>query len=166
MKLKFIPIPLLLSLSLLISCKTTEENYRSAYEVAKARQTEGLTDREIAAMQREESLPKVVYKGDSIPLKSVYVKWVEGGAGGTALRYNVVVNSFKQQFNARSVLMRLRDAGYATPSSSKTRQAATMWPPPPPPPSTPPSPPSVPWSKPPLSLSVPLIPTSSSVPDK
>ena len=115
MKLKLTPIPLLLSLSLLISCKTTEENYRSAYEVTKARQTQGLTDREIAAMQREESLPKVVYKGDSIPLKSVYVKWVEGGAGGTALRYNVVINSFKQQFNARSVLTRLRDAGYATP---------------------------------------------------
>lgn len=112
MKLKLISIPLLLSL--LISCKTTEENYRSAYEVAKAKQTEGLTDREISAMQREEALPKVVYKGDSIPLKSVYVKWVEGGAEGSALRYNVVVNSFKQQFNARSLLTRLRDAGYAT----------------------------------------------------
>lgn len=113
--MKLIPI-LLISLPLLVSsCKTTEENYRSAYEVAKAKQTEGLTDREIAAMQREESLPKVVYKGDSIPLKSVYVKSADSGeAAVTPLRYNVVVTSFKQQFNARSVLTRLREAGYST----------------------------------------------------
>lgn len=94
------------------SCKTTEENYRNAYEVAKAKQTEGLTADEIAGLQREEAMPRTVYNGDSIPLKGMYVKHIEGGVDNKALRYNVIVASFRQQFNARSLMTRLRDNGY------------------------------------------------------
>ncbi len=94
------------------SCKTTEENYRNAYEVAKAKQTEGLTADEIARLQREEAMPRTVYNGDSIPLKGMYVKHIEGGVDNKALRYNVIVASFRQQFNARSLMTRLRDNGY------------------------------------------------------
>jgi len=65
-------------------------------------------------------MPKTVYKGDSIPLKGMYVRLVDGGmkegangsAKGVALQYNVVVGSFKQEFNARSVFDRMRNGGY------------------------------------------------------
>lgn len=94
------------------SCKTTEENYRNAYEVAKAKQTEGLSQEEIAGIRREEAMPKTVYNGDSIPLKGMYVKYIEGGVDNKAMRYNVIVASFRQQFNARSMMNRLRENGY------------------------------------------------------
>lgn len=96
----------------LTACKTTEENYRNAYETAKAKRTEGLTPEEIAGIQREEAMPKTVFKGDSIPLKGMYVKHVYGGVNNKALTYNVIVASFRQQFNAGSLMSRLRDNGY------------------------------------------------------
>lgn len=57
-------------------------------------------------------MPRTVYNGDSIPLKGMYVKHIEGGVDNKALRYNVIVASFRQQFNARSLMTRLRDNGY------------------------------------------------------
>lgn len=98
--------------TVLPACKTTESNYRNAYEAAKAKQNQGLTPEEIAGLSREEAMPKTVYKGDSIPLKGMYVKHIEGGAHNRALRYNVIVASFRQQFNARSLMTRLRENGY------------------------------------------------------
>lgn len=109
--IRFLSLAIITAFSL-ASCKTTEENYRSAYETAKARQTEGLTTEEIAGLQREEAMPKTVYNGDSIPLKGLYVRHVEGGNSNKALRYNVIVASFRQQFNARSMMKRLRENGY------------------------------------------------------
>lgn len=95
------------------SCKTTEANYKKAYEAAVEKQNEGYTDEEITAMAREEAIPKTVYKGDSIPMRGVYVNTVKlDPPVATALRYNVVVASFKQRFNAMSVLSRLQAAGY------------------------------------------------------
>lgn len=93
-------------------CKTTEENYQRAYDIAKAKKTEGLTAEEISGFRREAETPKTVYKGDSIPLKAMYVSRVEGGADIRAMRYNVIVASFKQRFNAMSVFNRLKDGGY------------------------------------------------------
>ena len=94
-------------------CKTTEENYQRAYDIAKAKKTEGLTAEEISGFRREAETPKTVYKGDSIPLKAMYVSRVEGGADNRAMRYNVIVASFKQRFNAMSVFNRLKDGGYS-----------------------------------------------------
>lgn len=93
-------------------CKTTEANYQAAYEKALAKRTEGLTEEELAGFRREEAMPKTVYKGDSIPLKGMYVRWVDGGVDKRALTYNVVVASFRQKFNAASVMKRMQDGGY------------------------------------------------------
>lgn len=89
-------------------CKTTEANYSAAYEIAKQKKDAGLTDEELAGFRREEAMPKTVYKGDSIPLKGMYVKRVEGAQ---VHLYTVVAASFKQLFNARSVMKRLQEAG-------------------------------------------------------
>ncbi len=95
------------------ACKTTEENYRKAYEAALEKKNEGYTTDEINQMAHEEAVPKTIYNGDSIPLKGMYVSTVKLDPPVTsASRYNVVVATFKQKFNAMSVLNRLRDAGY------------------------------------------------------
>lgn len=114
MKIKlFHIIPTLLVVMTLGGCKTTEENYRRAYEAAVAKQNEAFTADEIASINHEEAIPKSVYKGDSIPLKGVYVSTVKVDPPVTAaLRYNLIVATFKQKFNAMSVLERLRASGY------------------------------------------------------
>lgn len=103
----------LLIMSGMTGCKTTEENYQRAYDIAKAKKTEGLTAEEAAGFKREAEMPKTVYKGDSIPLRSVYVKYVEGGGEAQqARRYNVIVASFRQRFNAMSAFNRMKTGGY------------------------------------------------------
>ena len=107
---------LIAAASALSGCKTTEANYRQAYERALEKRNEGLTQEEIAAIAREEAIPRTLFRGDSIPLKGMYVKCVEGGVDGKALKYNVVVASCKQRFNASSVMKRLAAAGCSSPT--------------------------------------------------
>lgn len=95
------------------SCKTSEENYKRAYQAAVEKQNEGYTDEEILNMAREEAIPRTLYNGDSIPLRGAYVNTVKlDPPVSPALRYNVIVATFKQRFNAMSVLDRLRSGGY------------------------------------------------------
>ncbi len=94
-------------------CKTSEENYKKAYQAAVEKQNEGYTEEEILNMAREEAIPRAVFNGDSIPMKGVYVNTVKlDPPVAAASRYNVIVATFKQKFNAMSVLDRLRDSGY------------------------------------------------------
>lgn len=98
---------------LLPCCKTSEENYKKAYLTAIEKRDESYTDEEIDLMTREEAIPRAVYKGDSIPLKGVYVNTVKLDPPVAACkRFNVIVATFKQRFNAQSVLGRLRKADY------------------------------------------------------
>lgn len=95
------------------ACKTTEANYRAAYEKTVARQNEAFDPAELREISREEAMPKTVYHGDSIPLKGEYVRPVEeNGTTPQVLRYNIVTASFTQRFNALSALKRIRDNGY------------------------------------------------------
>lgn len=55
-------------------CKTTEANYRAAYEKAVARQNEGLTPEELQGFEREKAVPVSIWRGDSIPLRARYAK--------------------------------------------------------------------------------------------
>ena len=99
--------------ALLAGCRTTEANYRAAYEKAVAKQNEGLTDEELQGFEREKAVPMSVYKGDSIPLQARYARTVAEDKSTTAApRYNIVVAEFAQQFNAKSAAARARAAGY------------------------------------------------------
>lgn len=93
-------------------CRTTEKNYREAYEKALEKRNEGLTEAELDALEREQATPKSVYRGDSIPLKAMWVNTVSETSKTAALEYNVVTGMFRQQFNATSAMKRLRDGGY------------------------------------------------------
>lgn len=99
----------------LAGCKTTEANYRAAYETAKERSQTGDLDSTVYARIRREARPSTVKVGnDTLPLVTQYVKLTaEGASAGAPLRrYNLVVAQFKQIFNARSMKKRLVDAGY------------------------------------------------------
>lgn len=93
-------------------CRTTEKNYREAYEKALEKRDEGLTAEERLALDLELATPKSVYRGDSIPLKAVWVNTVAETSKTAALEYNVVTGSFRQRFNANSAMERLRSGGY------------------------------------------------------
>lgn len=98
------------------SCKTSEKNYREAYERAMAgRETgESPIDGTVYAAQRQMGLNKFVMAGDTFDVYSTRVSVTEGGGGirENLRRYNIVVGQFKQQFNAVSMRNRLADGGY------------------------------------------------------
>ena len=81
---------------MLTGCKTTEANYKSAYETAKEKNAAsgglGAIDSELAA----EDSPKEIKIDDAIVPKL----------------YNIAVAKFRQRFNARSLCQRLRDGGF------------------------------------------------------
>lgn len=98
----------------LTSCRTTEANYRAAYERTIARQNEGIDSATVAAIENERG-PRQMRINDSIslPVVSRFVKAVEGGGGTreSIKKYSVVVAGFSQLFNARSMRERLVDSG-------------------------------------------------------
>ncbi len=104
----------LLLLSGMVSCKTTEANYRNAYEIAREKANSGV-DSTIYTRIRNEARPSVVsVNGEELPLQTEYVLLTADG-GGTAemfKRYSIVVGQFKQIFNAHSMQSRMADNGY------------------------------------------------------
>ncbi|MDE6353164.1 MAG: SPOR domain-containing protein [Muribaculaceae bacterium] len=96
------------------SCKTSEKNYRAAYELAQQKKTEsdGETDNLI---KKEEGPQSTLIDGVVLPVKSVYtspVRDIEGFDPADVKKYNVVIASFRQLFNAKSVRKRAITAGF------------------------------------------------------
>lgn len=98
------------------SCKTTEENYRSAYELAKEKKTE-TGDSLITSQLRSSTLPKpMAFGSDTLPVRTIYVSSYNDSQGqvpkGVLKKYLIVVGQFKQIFNAGSMATRLSSNGY------------------------------------------------------
>lgn len=98
------------------ACKTTEENYRAAYELAKDKRTE-TGDSLITTQLRSSVMPKPMIFGlDTLPVRTIYVSAYNDSEGkvskGTLQKYLIVVGQFKQIFNAGSMAKRLADNGY------------------------------------------------------
>lgn len=120
---KFI-ILTLIAFTLLTGCKTTEANYRAAYETAKERTNTGGLDSTVYALIRQEARPGMLKVGnDTMPLATQYVKSTSiDGVAKPLDRYNIVVAQFKQLFNAKSMVGRLKDAGYVDASIAETKE--------------------------------------------
>lgn len=105
-------------------CKTTEENYRAAYELAKQKNTSGGIDSTIYSRIRNEARPQTtIVNGDTLNMKSEYVRLTpDCGDPAKLHRYNVVIAQFKQLFNAKSVRKRAIDAGFADALIVQTRE--------------------------------------------
>lgn len=96
-------------------CKTTEANYKAAYEMAKEKSAEkSPVDGTIYEQMRREAIDsRLIVSGDSIPMVTAQVTIVPGYSTPQSVKqYSVVVNQFKQVFNAKSQVDRLRAARY------------------------------------------------------
>lgn len=101
-------------LSGLFSCKTTEANYRQAYETARQKQTEE-GDSAITAGLNNQARPRTLtVDGVSLPVVTAGVNVTkDGGMEVKRLkRFNTVAGTFRQIFNARSMRERLMASGY------------------------------------------------------
>ena len=99
-------------------CRTTEENYREAYEkTIAARQQQDSLDATIYGRERRMRQPRTVStpSGDvQVTAQLVKVTKDGGGIPQNLRRFNVVVGQFRQLFNAKSLRERLVDMGYST----------------------------------------------------
>lgn len=117
--MKHLTLVLLLFGALLLptACKTTEANYRAAYEKAvEARAERDSLENTIYGRERRMQQPRVVStpSGD-VQVRAQLVKVTKDGGGipQNLHRFNVVVGQFKQLFNAKSLRERLVDMGYS-----------------------------------------------------
>ena len=99
------------------ACKTSEANYRAAYEKAvEAREADQSVDSTIYGNIRRQADTSTVEvePGISTDVRSQLVRITEGGGGirENLHRYCVIVGQFKQKFNAISLRDRLAEAGH------------------------------------------------------
>lgn len=105
--------------ALFSGCKTTEANYRAAYEVAreardaKASEDDGLDPetRAMLARQKQRGVSRQIVGSDTLSVTTLFVKMTSGEPDRVP-RYSVAVNSFSQKFNAQAMMQRLRENGY------------------------------------------------------
>lgn len=102
------------SLLALGGCKTTEANYKAAYEIAKQKQVENMGG-DTSAKLEQFALPKErTVDGVKLEMRTEAIGFpADGGASRAVIkRYNVVVGQFRQIFNARQMRERLIANGY------------------------------------------------------
>lgn len=98
-----------------VSCRTTEANYREAYErTLEARRNAAAIDSTVYGEVRRQMDARVVElpDGRKVEVMSQAVRVSENGGGlnENLHRYNVVVGRFKQFFNANSLRQRIGDS--------------------------------------------------------
>ena len=114
-------------LAVMASCKTTEKNYRAAYEKALEKTEEtSVVDGTIYDKMRREAINSSMVdsqSGDTIPMITMTVSCVKGVSVPDSVgRYSVAVAQFKQVFNAKSMMRRLRARGYTTATVVQTAE--------------------------------------------
>ena len=109
-------------------CRTTEANYREAYNKALAGREEAtpLDSTIYGKVRREMRSTVLVAGGDTVSLRSIHVNPTPetDGAAASALPapFGVVAGQFKTLFNARSLCKRLREEGYGEASVVNTAE--------------------------------------------
>jgi cell division protein FtsN len=98
----------------LTACKTTEANYRAAYEMALQKDKEGIDEDTYALIKQEEAPHEIDSDGDKLRMitQSVIVTKNAGNDAATIRRFNVAIGSFRQVFNAKAMRGRIIDKGY------------------------------------------------------
>ena len=89
------------------ACKTSEANYKAAYDKAKERTRENMGAEVYEKYQSERVRSTEVVNGDSVRVITEYFNIVDGNAADTK-KYSVVVAEFDQIINARSYRDRLK----------------------------------------------------------
>lgn len=101
------------------ACKTTEANYRAAYEATKASQAaansdDGLDDntRRLLAKNSRNRQSIQIVGNDTIAVTTLFVNLDKNQAVDRLPQFSVVSNAFTQVFNARALCQRLQEAGF------------------------------------------------------
>lgn len=106
---------LIILLAAFTACKTSEANYRAAYEKTIAGQEEGKAlENTVYGTQRQLSQTVMINGNDSVPVMMKMVSVLEEAApvSGAPGKLMIAVGRFKQKFNAVSLRQRLVDDGY------------------------------------------------------
>lgn len=113
--MKRYPILILILAAIVAGCKTTEENYRAAYERAVDAKDDRDSAGNIYGSQSDKPMQQYVAFGNDTLAITVepLSKVKESDTDTAAMRlYNVAVGRFRQQFNAFSMRGRVAEAGY------------------------------------------------------
>lgn len=103
----------LLAVMVLGGCKTNENNYRAAYEMARQKERAGIDSTVYEKIRKEARPTQVDVAGRQLPALDVAVRVTAGLGDAAQLQpYCVAVAQFKQLFNAKAMTTRLRDGGY------------------------------------------------------
>ncbi|MCM1483443.1 MAG: hypothetical protein NC043_03835 [Muribaculaceae bacterium] len=96
------------------ACKTTEANYRAAYEIAKEKRMETGDSTVTAGLKNELTPRNMVFGTDTLPVRTISIGITKDGGGkASGLRkFNIVVAQFRQLFNAKSMRERLMGNGF------------------------------------------------------
>lgn len=101
--------------AMLVSCKTTEENYRQAYQktIAARNESEPLDSTVYSRVRNQMSARMVNTAAGTVRVESRLVRVAkDAGLPEQLKRYNAVAGQFKQIFNAKSLRNRIADNGY------------------------------------------------------
>lgn len=100
----------------LYSCKTTEANYKAAYETAVAKRANdtALDSATVAHLERADLPRDLKVNGITLPVRTLAIGFDEDGGSSrdNVKRYNVVVGQFRQLFNAKEMRKRMINDGY------------------------------------------------------
>ncbi len=127
-RLTLLPVAAIASALLLCACKTTEANYKAAYETTVAHQREKASDdhdgMKIAGVP--DPIVTQIGNGISLPITTTWIgRSKEPGVADldTVGKYNIVIARFRQIFNARQMQSRLQKTGYPEALILKTTDA-------------------------------------------
>lgn len=120
---KILFISCVISAFALAGCKTTEANYRSAYEITKAKQTEAAGGDTPSPLLSGAQPRDITVDGIEVTSVTERVRQVpiDGAPAATVRRYNVVAGRFHQIFNAKAMRQRLADNGYPNAAVAENR---------------------------------------------
>ena len=108
------------------ACKTTEANYKAAYEAAKIqqRQSADIDSTIYVKVRRQGTMMQLSVGQDTLPIRTEAIGYTDGGGASreTVRKYNIVVGQFKQVFNARQMRERLMAGGYPDAFIVHTRE--------------------------------------------
>lgn len=115
--LKHLILLLAVAVVTLTGCKSSEKNYRQAYERAVAGRDGAAAELDstiYGKVRNDFSLNSVTVGGRKVDIKTQHVRVTDGGGGiaESLHHYSVVAAQFKQIFTARSMRERLFEAGY------------------------------------------------------
>lgn len=102
-----------LAVATLMGCKTNEKNYRAAYEKAVQHERAGIDSTIYEKIRREARPMETEVAGEKVGVMTVPVSVTVGfGHRQQLKRYSVVASQFRQLFNAKTMMNRLKGYGY------------------------------------------------------